>query len=192
VALTRFDSLRVFRYPAYVRIWIGAFVSKLGSWIESIAIGVYVTEATGKAGWTGTMAALSYAPAVVLDPFAFLLRVAEAEVLARNERSAGLRISQAQFPEVCRLDGYDFKSQSSLNRGQVLNLAKLTFVDQHQSVIWIGPSGVGKTHLAIGLGVAACQAGYHVRFFRTFALLKRLWSSLADDAMNASQPTVSS
>jgi DNA replication protein DnaC len=118
-----------------------------------------------------------------LDPFAFLLRVAEAEVLARNERSAGLRISQAQFPEICRLDAFDFKSQPSLNRGQVLNLAKLTFVDQRQSVIWIGPSGVGKTHLAIGLGVAACQAGYHVCFFRAFSLLKRLWSSLADDTL---------
>lgn len=68
VALTRFDSLRAFRYPAFVRIWIGAFVSNLGSWIQSIAIGVYVTEATGKAGWTGTMAALTYAPAVVLGP----------------------------------------------------------------------------------------------------------------------------
>ncbi len=68
VSLTRFESLRAFRYPAYVRIWLGAFVSNLGTWVQSIAIGVYVTEATGKAGWTGTMAALTYAPAVVLGP----------------------------------------------------------------------------------------------------------------------------
>lgn len=118
-----------------------------------------------------------------LDPFAFLLRVAEAEVLARNETASGLRINQARFPEVCRIDTYDFKKQPSLNRGQVLNLAKLSFVDQRQSVVWIGPSGVGKTHLAIGLGVAACQAGYRVRFFRAFDLLKRLWASLADDTL---------
>lgn len=118
-----------------------------------------------------------------LDPFAFLLRVVEAEVLARNETAAGRRIRQAHFPEVCRIDTYDFKRQPCLNRSQVLNLAKLSFVDQRQSVIWIGPSGVGKTHLAIGLGVAACQAGYHVRFERAYDLLKRLWASLADDTL---------
>lgn len=118
-----------------------------------------------------------------LDPFGLLVRVAEAEVLARNERAAGLRIKQADLPEVCRLDAYDFKRQPSLNRSQVHNLAKLAFVDQRQSVIWIGPSGVGKTHLAIGLGVAACQAGYRVRFFRALTLLKRLWASLADDTL---------
>lgn len=126
---------------------------------------------------------LQKAAQLKLDPFGFLLRVAESEVLARNERGASLRIGQAEFPEVCRIDSYDFKSQPSLNRGQVLNLAKLSFVDQRQSVIWLGPSGVGKTHLAVGLGVAACQAGYRVRFFRAFALLKRLWASLADDTL---------
>jgi MFS family permease len=62
------DSLRAFRYPAFVRIWIGAFVSNLGGWVQSIAIGVYVTEKTGKAGWTGTMAALTYLPMVFLGP----------------------------------------------------------------------------------------------------------------------------
>lgn len=127
---------------------------------------------------------LQKAAQLKLDPFGFLLRVAEAEVLARNERAAGMRITQAGFPEVCRIDTYDFKCQPSLNRGQVHNLAKLAFLDQRQSVIWIGPSGVGKTHLAIGLGVAACQAGYRVRFFRALALLKRLWASLADDTLD--------
>ena len=118
-----------------------------------------------------------------LDPFAFLLRVVETEVLARNDTASGRRIREARFPEVCRIDTYDFKKQPSLNRGQVLNLAKLSFVDQRQSVVLIGPSGVGKTHLAIGLGVAACQAGYRVRFFRAFELLKALWASLADDTL---------
>jgi DNA replication protein DnaC len=126
---------------------------------------------------------LQKAAQLKLDPFAFLLHVAEAEVLARNETASGRRIRQAHFPEVCRIDAFDFKRQPSLNRAQVLNLAKLSFVDQRQSVIWIGPSGVGKTHLAIGLGVAACQAGYNVRFERAFDLLKRLWASLADDTL---------
>jgi DNA replication protein DnaC len=126
---------------------------------------------------------LQKAARLKLDPFGFLLRVAEAEVLARNDSGVNKRMAAAGFPEVCTLETYDFKCQPSVNRGQVQNLAKLSFLDQCQSVIWIGPSGVGKTHLSIALGVAACQAGYHVRFLRGLVLLKRLWASLADDTL---------
>ncbi len=62
-------------------------------------------------------------------------------------------------------------------------LAELAFVDKKQPVLRIGPSGVGKTHLAIALGVKACEAGYHVRFFRAYTLLTRLYASLADDTL---------
>lgn len=65
---TRFASLRAFRYPAYVRIWLGAFVSNVGTWVQAISVGVYVTETTGQAGWTGTIAALAYLPMVFLGP----------------------------------------------------------------------------------------------------------------------------
>jgi DNA replication protein DnaC len=126
---------------------------------------------------------LQQAAALKLSGLALLARIAEAEVLARNERSASLRISQAEFPEICRLEDYDFKKQPSLNRSQVFDLAELAFVDKKQPVLWIGPSGVGKTHLAIALGVRACQAGYRVRFFRAYHLLTRLYASLADDTL---------
>lgn len=106
-------------------------------------------------------------------------------MLGRNERTTGLRISGAEFPEVCHLEAYDFKKQPCLNRGQVLGLAELGFVDKKQPVLWIGPSGVGKTHLAISLGVKACEAGYRVRFFRAYTLLTRLYASLADDTLDA-------
>jgi len=126
---------------------------------------------------------LQQAAQLKLSGLALLARIAEAEVLARNERAAGLRIAQAEFPEICRLEDYDFKKQPSLNRGQVLGLGELAFLDKKQPVLWIGPSGVGKTHLAIGLGVKACQAGYRVRFFRAYHLLTRLYASLADDTL---------
>jgi DNA replication protein DnaC len=126
---------------------------------------------------------LQQAAQLKLSGLALLARIAEAEVLARNERAAGLRIAQAEFPEICRLEDYDFKKQPSLNRGQVLELGELAFLDKKQPVLWIGPSGVGKTHLAIGLGVKACQAGYRVRFFRAYHLLTRLYASLADDTL---------
>jgi len=126
---------------------------------------------------------LQQAAALKLSGLALLARIVEAEVLGRNERAAGLRISQAEFPEICRLEEYDFKRQPSLNRNQVLEIAELAFVDKKQPVLWIGPSGVGKTHLAIALGVRACQAGYRVRFFRAYHLLTRLYASLADDTL---------
>jgi DNA replication protein DnaC len=126
---------------------------------------------------------LQQAAALKLSGLALLAHIAEAEVLARNDRAAGLRITQAEFPEVCRLEEYDFKKQPSLNRNQVLDIAELAFVDKKQPILWIGPSGVGKTHLAIALGVRACQAGYRVRFFRAYHLLTRLYASLADDTL---------
>lgn len=126
---------------------------------------------------------LQQAAQLKLSGLGLLARIAEAEVLARNDRAAGLRITQAEFPEVCRFEDYDFKRQPSLNRGQVLELAELAFLDKKQPVLWIGPSGVGKTHLAIALGVRACQAGYRVRFFRAYHLFTRLYASLADDTL---------
>jgi DNA replication protein DnaC len=127
---------------------------------------------------------LRQAAQLKLSHQAFLARIAEAEVLARSERAGNRRITGADFPELLRLDTYDFKKQPSLNRSQVLQLAELAFLDKKQSVLWIGPSGVGKTHLAIALGVKACQAGYWVRFFRAYALLSKLYASLADDTLD--------
>lgn len=118
-----------------------------------------------------------------LGHLAFLARIAEAEVLARQQTAMDRRLGYAQFPEVCRIEDYDFKEQPSLDRKTVLDLAELSFLDRCESVIWIGPSGVGKTHLAIGLGVRACQAGYKVRFERAYTLLRRLYASLADDTL---------
>jgi DNA replication protein DnaC len=120
-----------------------------------------------------------------LGRLAFLGRVMEAEVLARAETGTQRRLEQAQFPELLRLEDYDFKCQPSLDRKRVLDVAELGFVDACQAVLFIGPSGVGKTHLAIGLGVRACAAGYHVRFARAHDLLKSLWAALADNTLDA-------
>ncbi|MEK7357332.1 MAG: IS21-like element helper ATPase IstB [Bdellovibrionota bacterium] len=118
-----------------------------------------------------------------LGHLAFLARIAEAEVLARQQTATDRRLGYAQFPEACRLEDFDFKEQPSLDRKVILDLAELGFLDRCQSVIWIGPSGVGKTHLSISLGVKACAAGYKVRFARAYPLLRRLYASLADDTL---------
>jgi MFS family permease len=64
------SPLRPFRHRAYRVFWTGAFISNIGTWIETVAVGTYVTEETGRAGWTGTIAALTFLPTVVLGPVA--------------------------------------------------------------------------------------------------------------------------
>lgn len=66
----RVSPFRPFRHRAFATIWAGAFVSNIGTWMETVAVGVYVTQTTGQAGWTGTIAALTYVPTVLLGPVA--------------------------------------------------------------------------------------------------------------------------
>lgn len=127
---------------------------------------------------------LRQAAQLKLGHLALLGRVMEAEVVARAETGTKRRQDEAKFPEVVRIEDYDFKFQPSLDRKQLLDVAELGFVDRCQSVLLIGPSGVGKTHLAIGLGVKACAAGYHVRFARANDLLKQLWAAMADNTLD--------
>jgi MFS family permease len=61
-------SLRALRHPAYAAVWLGAFVSNVGTWMETLAVGIHVTRTTGQASWTGGVVALTYLPGVVLSP----------------------------------------------------------------------------------------------------------------------------
>ena len=63
-----FLSIAAFRHPQYARLWTGAFISNIGTWMETIAIGVYVTDATGQAAWTGAVAAAAFVPIALLGP----------------------------------------------------------------------------------------------------------------------------
>jgi MFS family permease len=65
----RVSPFQPFRHRAFATVWTGSFVSNIGTWMETVAIGVYVTQATGQAAWTGTVAALTYVPTVLLGPF---------------------------------------------------------------------------------------------------------------------------
>jgi len=119
-----------------------------------------------------------------LGHLGFLARVIEAEVLARTETAATRRIREAHFPETCRIEDYDFKLQPSLDRKTILDLGELGFLDRCESVFFLGPSGVGKSHLSVGLGVKACAAGYSVLYVRAYDMLKRLLASIADETFD--------
>src|SRR3954469_1890595 len=94
----------------------------------------------------------------------FLEEVLRAERDARRARAREMFARLAGFPAVKTLDGYDFGFATGAPRQQIQELASLAFVERAQNVVFLGPSGVGKTHLAIALGYLATQRGWKVRF----------------------------
>jgi DNA replication protein DnaC len=104
----------------------------------------------------------------------YLLRLAELELLDRERRLVERRIRQARFPAVKSLDSFDFTALPSLNKMLVLELARGEYVERRENVIALGNSGTGKTHVALGLGLAACQKGLAVGFTTAAALVHEL------------------
>ena len=109
-----------------------------------------------------------------VDHTGYLLRLAELELLDRERRMVERRIRQARFPAVKGLDGFDFAAIPSLNKMLVLELARCEYVERRENVIALGNSGTGKTHIALGLGLAACQRGMSVGFTTAAALVHEL------------------
>ena len=104
----------------------------------------------------------------------YLLRLSELELIDRNHRMVERRIKEARFPTVKSLDTFDFLAIPSLNKALVLELARCEYIDRKDNVIAVGNSGTGKTHVALGLGLAACQRGLSVGFTTTAALVHEL------------------
>jgi DNA replication protein DnaC len=109
-----------------------------------------------------------------VDHTGYLLRLAELELLERERRSVERRIRQARFPAVKSLDSFNFAAIPSLNKLLVLELARCEYVERRENVIALGNSGTGKTHVALGLGLAACQKGLSVGFTTAAALVHEL------------------
>ena len=104
----------------------------------------------------------------------YLLRLSELELLDRERRAAERRIKAAKFPVTKTLDTFDFLALPKLNKKLVLELTRCEFIDRRENVLALGSSGTGKTHLALALGLAACQGGYRVRFTTAAALVNQL------------------
>jgi DNA replication protein DnaC len=104
----------------------------------------------------------------------YLLRLAELELIDRERRMVERRIKEARFPTVKSLDSFEFAAIPSLNKTLVLELARCEYVARRENVIAVGNSGTGKTHIALGLGLAACQKGLSVGFITAAALVHEL------------------
>jgi len=96
----------------------------------------------------------------------FLLEVLQAEIEARRQRYLKTRLQLARLPYVKTFDQFDFDFQPSIDERQIQELRTLRFVHEASNVIFLGPPGVGKTHLAVALAEAAIQAGFGA-YFRT-------------------------
>jgi DNA replication protein DnaC len=94
----------------------------------------------------------------------FLGRLLEEEMAARQERRLAVKQRLAHFPWVKTLDQFDFTFQPSVDQKKVRELATMRFVEGAEVVLFTGPPGVGKTHLAIALGLEAIRVGYSVYF----------------------------
>jgi DNA replication protein DnaC len=104
----------------------------------------------------------------------FLLRITELELLDRERRATERRVRQAKFPVLKSLDSFDFLAIPSLNKAMVLELARSEFIVRRENALLLGNSGTGKTHIALALGLAACQKGYRVRFTTAAAMVHEL------------------
>jgi DNA replication protein DnaC len=109
-----------------------------------------------------------------VDHVGYLSRLAEQEMIERDRRKVERRIKAARFPVIKSLDSFDFAAIPKLNKMQVLELARCEWIERRENVIALGPSGTGKTHVALGLGLAACQKGVSVVFTTAAALVSEM------------------
>jgi DNA replication protein DnaC len=104
----------------------------------------------------------------------FLAACLEREVAARQSNGGELRIRAARFPARKTLEEFDFDHQRTLKRDVIAHLGALDFIEAKENVVFLGPPGTGKTHLAIGLSIRACQAGHRVLFATAAEWVDRL------------------
>ncbi len=109
-----------------------------------------------------------------IDHPSYLLRLAELELIERERRMVDRRIREARFPAVKSLDTFEFTAIPSLNKMLVLELARSEYILRRENIIALGNSGTGKSHVALALGLAACQRGLAVGFTTAVSLVNQL------------------
>ncbi|MCU0650264.1 MAG: IS21-like element helper ATPase IstB [Gemmatimonadaceae bacterium] len=113
----------------------------------------------------------------------FLATVLATEAAAKQEKSQAMRIQMARFPFQKSLDGFDFKAQPSIDPKVIRELATMRFVAHGGNVLFLGPPGVGKTHLSVALGLEACRQGLRVMFMTAAALITTLGKALHENRL---------
>ena len=104
----------------------------------------------------------------------FLLALAEQEVAQRERNRIARRIKAARFPVLKELADFDFSCITSPNKQRVLELARGSYLQKAEPILMVGNPGLGKTHVATGIALAACRQGYRVRFYNAAGLVNEL------------------
>lgn len=105
------------------------------------------------------------------------------EIEQREANRIKLALMAAHFPRICTLEGFDMQAQPSLDPGTIRELSHLEWVNNGENVLFLGPPGVGKTHLAIALGRMAIQKGFSVLFMNACSLMNSLMKAQKDGSL---------
>lgn len=111
----------------------------------------------------------------------FLDQLLAEEVAAKKDRTIAMRTSMAKFPFVKTLENFDFKFQPSIDKKRINQLATCRFIANGDNVLLLGPPGVGKTHLAVALGIKAVTDGYRTYFTQAMPLIASLTKAYAEN-----------
>jgi len=109
-----------------------------------------------------------------------MLRLLRAQWYAKQEQALAWRINRARLPESFPLSTFPFARQPAVSRTQISGFAELEFIARRENIVFIGPTGVGKTGLACGILLKALENGYRGQFVRAQDLLDEMYASLAD------------
>jgi len=113
----------------------------------------------------------------------FLDQVLGEEVASKAAKNITMRTSLARFPFVKSLETFDFTYQPSLDKKQIQQVASCHFIEHGENLVILGPPGVGKSHLAIGLGLKAIACGYRVLFTTAAAMMATLTRALTENRL---------
>ena len=114
-----------------------------------------------------------------------LLELTNKEIKYRDERASEIQITVSAFPFKKEIEDFDFDYQPSINKQQILELNNLGFLSKHENILFVGPSGVGKTHLATSLGITAAKKRYSVYFISCHDLITQLNKAHFENKLDA-------
>jgi DNA replication protein DnaC len=122
----------------------------------------------------GLASLLGAAEANALSYLHLVEQLVDLELQGREKNRLAMNLRKAGFPMLKRLEEFDYRHQTTITKRQVTPLLDFRFLEERTNLVFIGPPGVGKTHLAIGIGLKAIEAGYKVLFTTTLALVELL------------------
>ena len=117
---------------------------------------------------------LAQAEANELSHLQLVEQLVDLEIKGREKNRLAMNLRKAGFPVIKRLEEFDYRHQSTITKRQVNQLLDFRFLEERSNLVFIGPPGVGKTHLAIGIGLKGIEAGYKVLFTTALALVETL------------------